>query len=78
LPYACQGEGRADRLRRKARSVRARLGASNNLTVPVPYSKPKHMRWETFWRLRELEMAANMGSLLSIPESLKRQMSSVT
>jgi len=75
LPYASQGEDRADRLRRKARAVRAKLGASNNLTIPVPYRKPKHMRWETFWRLREAEMTANMGSLLSIPESLKRQLS---
>jgi len=74
LPYASQGEDKADRLRRKARKVRAELGASNNLCEPLPYRKPKHMRWAKYYQLREAEQEANRASLLMMPASLKKQL----
>jgi hypothetical protein len=36
---------------RKARKIRERLGASNNLMVPILF-KPKNMHQKTFNRLR--------------------------
>ncbi len=50
LPYGSQCEGAIDRMMRKARKIRARLGASDDLDEPV-WEKPKGMHWETFERL---------------------------
>jgi hypothetical protein len=58
LTYASQQESRADRLMRKARKIRERLGASNNLMVPILF-KPKNMHQKTFERLRKEEKHAN-------------------
>lgn len=52
LAYASQHEGKADRLMRKARRIRRRLGASNNLLEPILF-KPKYMHQKTFDRLRQ-------------------------
>jgi hypothetical protein len=43
---------------RKARKIRERLGASNNLMVPILF-KPKNMHKKTFERLRKEEKTAN-------------------
>lgn len=51
LTYSSQNEGEIDRLLRKARKIRARLGASQDLTWPI-LDKPKNMHWSTFERLR--------------------------
>lgn len=69
LPYASQAETKADRMRRKARKIRERLGASNNLFEPVTV-KPKGMHERTFDRLQREEIAANMASLQCLPKSL--------
>ena len=46
---------------RKARKLRARLGADNNLTEPV-WAKPKRMHWRRFERLCDAEEPANAAS----------------
>jgi hypothetical protein len=58
LTYASQQESKEDRLMRKARKIRERLGASNNLMIPVLF-KPKNMHQKTFDRLRIEEDHAN-------------------
>ncbi len=63
LGYQSQREDRSDRLMRRARTIRQRLGASVNLSEPV-WQKPKGMWWRTFERLREEEEWANHRSLL--------------
>lgn len=70
LTYASQQENRADRLMRKARKIRERLGASNNLTVPI-FFKPKNMHRKTFNRLREEEDHANTLSWVIIGQRLR-------
>lgn len=65
LTYSSQQEGRSDRLIRKARKIRGRLGASNNLFEPIR-SKPKYMHWKTFDRLRvEADQANNLSLMIS-------------
>jgi hypothetical protein len=64
LVYGSQQEGRVDRLMRKARKIRRRLGASNNLMVPILF-KPKNMHQKTFDRLRkEADRANNLSWLI--------------
>jgi len=53
LTYTSQQENHADRLMRKARNIRKRLGGGNNLMDPFP-PKPKGVHWATYWRLRPL------------------------
>lgn len=55
LPYSCQRESDIDRLVRKMRKIRRQLGASSNISMPIPF-KPKGMHWKTFEYLREKEM----------------------
>jgi hypothetical protein len=62
LTYASQQETRSDRLMRKARKIRTRLGASNNLMESIS-SKPKYMHQKTFDRLRREADYANNFSL---------------
>ena len=65
LTYASQQENRADRLMRKARKIRERLGASNDLMEPILF-KPKNMHQKTFDRLREeAEQAENLGWIVA-------------
>ncbi len=52
LTYSSQQESQPDRLMRKARKIRKRLGASPNMIEPIVF-KPKHMHWKTFECLRE-------------------------
>lgn len=51
LTYASQQESISDRLRRRSRKIRKRMGGGNNLMEPFPF-KPKNMHWDTYWRLR--------------------------
>jgi hypothetical protein len=65
LTYSSQQENRADLLMRKARKIRERLGASNNLMEPILF-KPKNMHQKTFNRLREeAEQAKNLGWIVA-------------
>ena len=61
LPYDSQRESYSARMIRKARKLRARLGADENLTEPV-WVKPKGMHWRTFERLCVEDEAANAAS----------------
>lgn len=76
LTYASQRENKLDRFMRKARKIRARLGASNNLMAPL-LSKPKNMHQKTFDRLRAEENHVNnhlwmiIGSQLDEMEGVK-------
>lgn len=63
LTYGSQQESRADRLMRKSRTIRKRLGGTSNMLEPFP-EKPKNMHWETYNRLREhAEYYENLGWL---------------
>jgi hypothetical protein len=65
LTYVTQQEDEATRLIRKARRIRKRLGASDDLMEPV-LLKPKNMHWATFHRLREeVEQAENLGRIVA-------------
>jgi hypothetical protein len=54
---------------RKARKIRERLGASNNLFEPV-WDKPKGLHWNTFERMRQKERIANNQSWVVTRELL--------
>jgi hypothetical protein len=56
---------REDRLMRKARKIRARLGVGDDLTEPILF-KPKNMYQKTFDRLRKEEKHANDLSLVIV------------
>ena len=65
LTYASQQESKEDRLMRKAKKIRERLGASNDLMEPILF-KPKNMHQKTFDRLREeAEQAKNLGWIVA-------------
>lgn len=51
LVYGSQQEVRSDRLMRAARKIRHRLGAGDNLFIPI-WQKPKGMHEKTYLRLR--------------------------
>ena len=64
LTYASQQESMPDRLMRKARKIRERLGASDDLTESILF-KPKNMHQKTFDRLRrEAERTNNLSWLI--------------
>ena len=64
LTYSSQQESRADRLMRKARKIRAQLGASNSFMEPILF-KPKNMHQKTFDRLRkEADNASNLSMVI--------------
>ena len=58
LTYSSQQESKPDRLMRKARKIRKKMGGSGNLIDPFP-DKPKNMHWKTYWRLRDRAEHAN-------------------
>lgn len=64
LAYGSQQEGKIDRLMRKARKIRHRLGAGDNLFIPI-WQKPKGMHETTYLRLRsKANVASGLSSLL--------------
>lgn len=66
LAYGSQQEGQLDRLMRKARKIRHRLGAEDDLTMPI-WQKPKGMHEKTYLRLRsEANSASGLSSKLMI------------
>lgn len=66
LTYATQQEREKDRLLRKCREIRQRLGGDANLLRPMP-PKPKGMHWETY---NHLSLEESRASLLSAAISL--------
>jgi hypothetical protein len=71
LPYSSQREAYTDRMYRKARRIRKRLGASNNVFESV-WDKPKGMHWRTFERLQERERATTTLAMRSLMLPLQR------
>lgn len=69
LPYSSQNETYLDRMHRKARKIRKRLGASDNLTEPVLF-KPKGMHQKIFDRLVREEEKANTASVMEMARKL--------
>ena len=67
LPYGSQNETYMDRMMRKARKVRRRLGASDNLSETI-WEKPKGMHWNTFERLLREEREANRASTVAMAQ----------
>lgn len=66
LAYGSQQEGQADRLMRKARKIRDRLGAEGDLTTPI-WRRPKGMHEKTYHRLRnEANRASQISSMLML------------
>ena len=64
LTYSSQQESRPDRLMRKARKIRARLGAGDDFMESILF-KPKNMHQKTFDRLRrEAEQASNLAWII--------------
>ena len=70
LSYESRNEDFADRMRRKARKIRGRLGASGDLFEPVLF-KPKGMHQKTFDRLRRAELSATQATLTSMVKELE-------
>lgn len=53
LAYNCQREKEADRLMRRARKIRRKIGASMSMLDSILlWNKPKRMRWDTFIQLK--------------------------
>ncbi len=69
LTYSSQQESKPYRLMRKARKIRARLGASNDLFESILF-KPKNMHWKTFDYLRREADYANDLSWIIIEQRL--------
>jgi hypothetical protein len=69
LPYASQNETYMDRMARKARKIRRRLGSGEGLDELI-WEKPKGMHWTTFESLRVKEAAANDASTQHLIEKL--------
>ena len=65
LTYSSQQESEPDRLMRKARKIRERLGVSADLSVPIQF-KPKNMHQKTFDRLRREAENANIRAWIII------------
>ncbi len=72
LRYAVQSEKLFDRRIRKARKLRARLGASRNLFQPI-MEKPKWMRWRTFDELSTRATALGLIALRDAVAELEEQ-----
>jgi ribosomal protein S27AE len=68
-PYGSQQEGYVDRMQRKARKVRKRLGATDNLMESI-WRKPKGMHQKTFDRLRREEQAANHAATMVLDKQM--------
>lgn len=71
LTYASQQEGKEARLMRKARKIRERLDASENLFYPI-VDKPKYMHQSTFDRLRiKAELANGLSWITALGRLVK-------
>ena len=68
LAYESTRETSFGRACRRARGIRAKLGADGNLSTP--FSKPPRMHWATFIRLTMKERAAMDGLIESMDRSL--------
>ncbi|MCP4128150.1 MAG: hypothetical protein GY753_13945 [Gammaproteobacteria bacterium] len=69
-PYSSKNEDFIDRMHRKARKIRKRLDATDNLFEPV-WKKPRGMHWKTFGRLVKEERAANNAAAMKIAEKME-------
>ena len=70
LPYGSQNETYMDRMMRKARKVRDRLGVSGDLFELI-WRKPKGMHQATFDHLVRVEREANQASTVAMAEKVR-------
>ncbi|ANY85147.1 hypothetical protein BB934_43915 (plasmid) [Microvirga ossetica] len=73
LGYAIQREGAGEQARRRARRARARIGGSSNLLEKLP-TKPKWMRWATYWRYVEACHQADRQTLAFLISSTEKML----
>jgi hypothetical protein len=59
LQYRSQGEGPADRARRRIRRISNRLGGDGSSFIGDLPGKPKWMRWPTYYRLEAQALASD-------------------
>jgi len=71
LTYYSQRETLDDRMLRRTRKIRGRVGGSRNLIEPFP-GKPRGMHWRTYHRLRRQEAVAHLASLRGAIAVLQR------
>lgn len=62
LVYESTRQPEWERLLDRAQDIRVRLGGSASTAAPFP-PKPKHMRWRTYWKLREESVEAALRAL---------------
>ena len=78
LGYACQREGRFDRLQRRAAMLNRQLGGEGWRTWEDPPTKPKWMRWSTYEkkyeRWEQVVERADAEFTLKMMRLLKRPM----
>ena len=70
LPYGSQQETNLDRMMRKARKIRQRLGGSDDLSEPI-WQKPKGMHQKTFEQLIGEERAVSQAVDMAIEDKLR-------
>ncbi len=70
LAYASQRECREDRLRRRARAIRLRLGGLANLLEPFP-ERPKGMHSDTYSRWRQEGISVEHAVIVAMQEALR-------
>jgi hypothetical protein len=73
LGYAVQREGAGEQARRRARKARARIGGRANLLEKLP-TKPKWMRWATYWRHMEACYQADQQTLRFLISSTEKML----
>ena len=72
LAYASEYESHEDRLRRRARTIRRRLGGSAKLLEPFP-ERPKGMHGKTYAHWRRKGLNAEQAILDAMQGSLRRR-----
>lgn len=70
LSFRSQSESKLDRLIRKSRKLRHRLGGSNCLADPIRH-KQKSMHQKTFERLYKVERSVSLTAYNSIEEKIQ-------
>lgn len=68
--YASKNESYIDRMMRKARKIRLRLGGTDDLSLPIP-DKPKFMHRDTYQRMVQKNLIASQTYTEAIARKLR-------